>query len=105
MKTSLLECSLRGVTFLGTVSWLFGIALTIHAQTAARPPLNVKVDEAPAADGAKTTISFAPIAKKVAPSVVQIFVKANPENQPSNSDLDKLRRFFGNRLFGLNPGR
>jgi serine protease Do len=65
----------------------------------------VKVDEAPAAGGAKSTISFAPIARKVAPSVVQIFVKANPENQPSNSDLDKLRRFFGNRLFGLNPGR
>jgi serine protease Do len=52
--------------------------------------------------------SFAPIVKKVAPSVVKIFVtmKGASNNPFANSDMDFFRRFFGeDGMKQMNPGK
>ena len=59
-------------------------------------PLNVQVDNTPLARDVKEGTSFAPIVKKVAPSVVKIFVTMKGANNPlANNDMDFFRRFFG----------
>jgi serine protease Do len=59
-------------------------------------PLNVQVDNSPLTRDVKEGTSFAPIVKKVAPSVVKIFVTMKGANNPlSNSDMDFFHRFFG----------
>jgi serine protease Do len=70
-------------------------------------PLHVQVDNGPLARDVKEGSSFAPIVKKVAPSVVKVFVtmKAS-ENPMANSDMDFFRRFFGGEgLNQFNPGQ
>src|SRR3984893_1198558 len=62
-------------------------------------PLHVQVDNAPLTRDVKEGNSFAPIVKKVAPSVVKIFVTmkaaSGGSNPLANSDNDFFRRFFG----------
>jgi serine protease Do len=71
------------------------------------PPLHVNVDSTPLAQDIKEVNSYAPIVKKVAPSVVKIFVTMKGTKNPlANSDLDSLRHFFGEDESGQsNPGR
>ena len=62
----------------------------------ANAPLQVQVDNSPLTRDVKEGNSFAPIVKKVAPSVVKIFVTMKGTNNPlANSDMDFFRRFFG----------
>jgi Do/DeqQ family serine protease len=69
-------------------------------------PLHVQVDNTPLVRDVKEGNSFAPIVKKVAPSVVKIFVTMKVNNPLTNSDMDFFRRFFGGEgLNPLNPGR
>jgi serine protease Do len=70
-------------------------------------PLHVQVDNNPLARDVKEGSSFAPIVKKVAPSVVKIFVTMKGANNPlANSDMDFFRRFFGeDGSKQMNPGR
>jgi serine protease Do len=71
-------------------------------------PLHVQVDNSPLARDVKEGSSFAPIVKKVAPSVVKVFVtmKTSSENPMSNPDRDFFRRFFGGeRPNEMNPGQ
>jgi serine protease Do len=69
-------------------------------------PLHVQVDNTPLVRDVKEGNSFAPIVKKVAPSVVKIFVTMKVNNPSTNSDMDFFRRFFGGEgLNPLNPGR
>jgi serine protease Do len=70
-------------------------------------PLHVQVDNSPLARDVKEGSSFAPIVKKVAPSVVKIFVTMKASENPlSNPDMDFFRRFFGGEgLNQLNPGQ
>jgi serine protease Do len=67
----------------------------------ASPKVSVKVDEQPIArDNATQLNSFAPVAKKVAPSVVKVLVTERAKNAPE-ADLPPYfadpfwRRFFG----------
>src|SRR5580693_5372459 len=70
-------------------------------------PLNVQVDNSPLTRDVKEGNSFAPIVKKVAPSVVKIFVTMKGANNPlANSDMDFFRRFFGeDGSRQMNPGQ
>src|SRR5437016_7170315 len=68
-------------------------------------PPKINVQSAPLSREAKITTSFAPVIKKVAPSVVNIYstktVRVNPRMMPFFDD-PFLRRFFG-REFDDNP--
>jgi serine protease Do len=82
---------------------------TKNAQNA---PLKVQVDNSPLTPDVKEGTSFAPIVKKVAPSVVKIFVTMKGANNPlANNDMDFFRRFFGengpnqNGPNQMNPGQ
>jgi serine protease Do len=70
-------------------------------------PLHVQVDNAPLTRDVKEGNSFAPIVKKVAPSVVKISVTMKGSDNPlANSDMDFFRRFFGeDGSKQMNPGR
>jgi serine protease Do len=70
-------------------------------------PLHVQVDNSPLPRDVKEGNSFAPIVKKVAPSVVKIFVTMKGANNPlANSDMDFFHRFFGeDGTKQMNPGR
>src|SRR3984885_3727664 len=99
---------------LWSIILLGGSALTVFAVNTAEngngtqnAPLHVQVDNSPLTRDVKEGSSFAPIVKKVAPSVVKISVTMKgSENPLANSDQDFFRRFFGedgNRQ--MNPGR
>ncbi|MEA3146697.1 MAG: serine protease Do [Verrucomicrobiota bacterium] len=73
-------------------------------------PLHVQVDNSPLTRDVKEGNSFAPIVKKVAPSVVKIFVTmkaaSGGSNPLANSDNDFFRRFFGeDGMKQMNPGK
>ncbi len=71
-------------------------------QTTQNAPLNVQVDNTPLTRDIKEGTSFASIVKKVAPSVVKVYVTIKGQsNQLSSSELDFFRRFFGPD--GINP--
>jgi serine protease Do len=71
------------------------------------PPLHVNVDSNPLPPDMKEGSSYAPIVKKVAPSVVKIFVTMKGTKNPlTGSEMDPLHRFFGEDGSGqTNPGR
>jgi serine protease Do len=94
---------------------LAGAALTIgtglalnseeQKQKTQSPPLVVQTDDAPITRDLKSGTSFAPIVKKVAPSVVKVSVASKTGESPmAMPDNDFFRRFFGDNgdLFG--PG-
>ena len=72
------------------------VALGQRAQAAAEP--KVTVDSKPVQYEGKSAMTFAPVVKKVVPSVVTVFstktVKVNPQMNPLLND-PMLRRFFG----------
>src|SRR6201995_395669 len=70
-------------------------------------PLHIQVDNTPLTRDMKEGNSFAPIVKKVAPSVVKISVTMKGTDNPlANSDMDFFRRFFGeDGSKQMNPGR
>ena len=70
-------------------------------------PLHVQVDNSPLVREVKEGSSFAPIVKKVVPSVVKVFVTMKASGNPmSNPDMDFFRRFFGkDGLNQMNPGQ
>jgi serine protease Do len=63
----------------------------------------VEVSEAPPSRDARLNTSFAPIVKKVGPSIVNIFTTKTVKN-PYGSELSPFfRRFFGDRFDDENP--
>src|SRR3984893_13043799 len=102
---------------LWSILLLGGSALTIatgfavnngeNAKETQNAPLHVQVDNNPLTRDLKDGNSFAPIVKKVAPSVVKISVTMKGANNPlANSDMDFFRRFFGeDGMKRMNPGR
>jgi serine protease Do len=83
----------------------FAISPASNGNETENAPLHVQVDNSPLVRNAQDGTSFAPIVKKVAPSVVKVFVtmKAS-ENPKSNPDMDFFRRFFGGEgLNQMNP--
>jgi serine protease Do len=85
-----------------------GFALNSGAKDNGTPnaPLQVQVDNSPLTRDVKEGSSFAPIVKKVAPSVVKILVTMKGGDNPlANSDMDFFRRFFGeDKQHQTNPG-
>jgi len=63
------------------------------------PPPKVAVDTNPLKRETRLTTSFAPVVKKVAPSVVNVFISSTPKtvsfNTPPMLDEPFFRRFFG----------
>src|SRR5271165_7077725 len=102
LKPLVLSVLLAGGTALSVAT---GFALSgseNNSQANQNPPLNVQVDSNPITRDVKEGTGFAPIVKKVAPSVVKIFVTIKgSSNQLSSSELDFFRRFFGPD--GANP--
>src|SRR4051812_47170754 len=82
----------------------FAVAFTQLAEGKAgkpqsNPPPKVAVDNAPLKRETKLTTSFAPVVKKVSPSVVNVFISSTPKNVSFNGpqmfDEPFFRRFFG----------
>src|SRR5271165_6649499 len=102
--------SLRlGVLLLGGAALSLGTGLALstasNVNETQNTPLHVQVDNSPLAREVKDGSSFAPIVKKVAPSVVKVSVTMKgSENPMSNSDMDFFRRFFGEQG-QMNPGQ
>jgi serine protease Do len=89
-----------GVFLLGGAALSLGTGLALstasNGNDAQNAPLHVQVDNSPLARDVKEGNSFAPIVKKVAPSVVKVFVTMKASESPmSNPDLDFFRRYFG----------
>src|ERR1051325_2032457 len=64
-----------------------------------RPPVHLAINDKPVARDGKLTSSFAPVVKKVAPSVVNVYVSTkarhvSQSNSPQTED-EFFRRFFG----------
>src|SRR2546427_7126226 len=93
----------RATPFLARVC---GLVLLAAVQTAAlaagrstiNPPPKLNIQEAPLSREVKAATSFAPVVKKVAPSVVNIYstrtIREQPQMNPFFND-PFFRRFFG----------
>lgn len=72
-------------------------------------PPKVAVDNAPVKRDTKLTTSFAPVVKKVSPSVVNVFISSTPKNVSFNGpqmfDEPFFRQFFGDDFSPGNRGR
>jgi serine protease Do len=106
VKPLVLSILLAGGTAL-SVATGFALSGGENNQNTQNAPLNVQVDNTPLVRDVKEGTSFAPIVKKVAPSVVKVFVTMKGSaNQLSSSELDFFRRFFGpDGVNPLNPDR
>jgi serine protease Do len=74
------------------------------------PPLRLQVDDSPPARAGQLSTSFAPIVRKVAPSVVSIFTTRRVTNSPLEEALPWLddplyRRWFGGEPDDRSGGR
>ena len=79
------------------------VVLTVHAgEQAAKPKsIGLIVDDRPLAHDVKSSTSFAPVVKKVVPSVVKVEVKIpGHEAQLGLPDDPFFRQFFGNQFGG-----
>src|ERR1700730_9372765 len=90
-----------------TIATGFAVNNAENGKEAQNAPLHVQVDNNPLTRDLKDGNSFAPIVKKVAPSVVKISVTMKGANNPlANSDMDFFRRFFGeDGMKRMNPGK
>ena len=82
------------------------LVLTVHAsdQAAKTKSLGLIVDNRPLANEVKTSTSFAPIVKKVVPSVVKVEVSIpGKETEAGFPDNPLFRQFFGNQFGGGRP--
>ena len=74
-----------------------------QTSAAANPPAKLNIQESPLDRSLKAPISFAPVVKRVAPSVVNIYstttVKERPSMNPFFND-PFFRRFFGDQFGG-----
>ena len=76
-------------------------------ETAKTAPIHLTVDESPLTNEGRTPRTFAPVVKKVAPSVVKVFTSTKAKG-PSFGDGQEgpdmfLRRFFGEGAPSRNP--
>src|SRR3954468_17143353 len=98
---------LSGALAIGAVA--LGLSPLAHGKgTSKAEPPKIEVDKSPLKRETKLTTSFAPVVKKVAPSVVNVFISSTPKNASFNSpqtfDEPFFRRFFGDEFNGGNRG-
>src|ERR1043166_4870110 len=92
-----------GATFLCGALAVAGLAVALSPMaqgkgTSKPAPPKVVVNSAPLKRDTKLTTSFAPVVKKVSPSVVNVFISSTPRNASFNApmfDEPFFRRFFG----------
>jgi serine protease Do len=92
----------------GAAAWVASSSAFERASGGRRPSVSVSVNDAPLERQTKLSSSFAPVVKRVAPTVVNIFTTKTvknpmPEITPFFDD-PFFRRFFGSP-FGDNDGR
>src|SRR5437762_1978291 len=92
----------------GTAAWVAASGSTDRSSGGKRPQVSVSVNDAPLERQTKLTSSFAPVTKRVAPTVVNVFTTKTvknpmPEGTPFFDD-PFWRRFFGSP-FGENGDR
>lgn len=88
------------------------VAIALESQgdnraTARSTPVNLSVDDRPIDRAGRFPTSFAPVVKKVIPSVVKVYTSAKARS-PWGEGLsaeDPFRWFFGPGRRGMNPGR
>src|SRR5580658_6294977 len=108
MKTNCLSQKMAALLLGGSImAATCAVVLTVHAsdQGSKAKSLGLVVDNRPLANDVKISTSFAPIVKKVVPSVVKVEVSIPgketevglPEGFPDNP---LFRQFFGNQLGG-----
>src|SRR5215216_3517201 len=85
-----------GLSTLFVAHQRFGIARTIAAQTTSRESPKIIVDTNALPKDTRGITSFAPVVKKVAPSVVTIYSTKTVRQSPGGSPFDDpiFRRFF-----------
>jgi serine protease Do len=73
----------------------------VFGKSTNNPPVKLKIEESPLSREVKAATSFAPVLKKVAPSVVNIYstmiIRDRPRQNPFFDD-PFLRQFFGDRF-------
>ena len=89
-----------GLLMVGSAALTIGTGLALSSnqqkQETQSPPLAVQTDDTPITRDLKSGTSFAPIVKRVAPSVVKVSVTAKAGESPmAMPDNDLFRRFFG----------
>ncbi|MDB6017915.1 MAG: protease Do [Pedosphaera sp.] len=105
--TSRLRIGVLGVALLMAGSSLLISRLVLANETPAKiTHVNLSLSDTPVPRDGKFTTSFAPVVKKVAPSVVKVYVTTKsktmaPGESPFGDNNDFLRRFFGDQF---NPG-
>ena len=94
---------------LGLTSWYLKWPVSILA-AGSSSPFSVTVNEAPLSRETKLSSSFAPVVKRVAPGVVNVYSTKTVKN-PTGQDLHSLlqdplfRQFFGDQFGGSAPER
>ncbi|HEX3719526.1 MAG TPA: DegQ family serine endoprotease [Verrucomicrobiae bacterium] len=107
MKTNYLYKKLTALLVGGAVAaGSYAVVLTVHAndQQSKAKSIGLIVDDRPLAHDVKLSTSFAPIVKKVSPSVVKVEVKI-PGKEETQQGMDMpdnpfFRQFFGNQFSG-----
>lgn len=109
MKTNYLYKKLTALLLAGAVvAGGYAVVLTVHAtdQQSKAKSIGLIVDDRPLAHDVKLSTSFAPIVKKVTPSVVKVEVNIPGKEETDNNggpnlpDNPFFRQFFGNQFSG-----
>ena len=101
----------RRAALLGSTALLMATALALPLWTRAKDnskaaPVRLEVNDSPVVRDGKFNTSFAPVVKKVAPSVVKVFVTAKAKSTAlSGRGMPDLRRFFGEGENGPDSSR
>src|SRR6266481_3634137 len=85
---------------------VFSFGVGASARTSTNPPAKLKIEEKAINREQRAPISFAPVTKKVAASVVNIYsTTTSHERAPQNPFLNDpfLRRFFGDQFGNMRP--
>jgi serine protease Do len=106
MKTNYTFRSMAALLLGGAfIAGSYAVVNTVHASDLASKikSIGLTVDDRPLAHDVKLSTSFAPIVKKVIPSVVKVEVKIAAKESMGNPNLPDdplLRQFFGNQFSG-----
>jgi serine protease Do len=109
MKITPTKCVLLALVALlgGAAAWVASSS-AFEKSPGKRPSVSISVNNSPLARETKLTSSFAPVTKRVAPTVVNVFTTKTVRNQMPGItpffDDPFFRRFFG-QPFGDNGGR
>ena len=109
MKITPTRCLLLALVALlgGAAAWVASSS-AFERSSDKRPSVSISVNNSPLARETKLTSSFAPVTKRVAPTVVNVFTTKTVRNQMPGItpffDDPFFRRFFG-QPFGDNGGR